>query len=222
MRDQAGGEYRIGSGVPALPALPSTGAPSPDLAKTLVGRALQQRAELKSIDATVRSFERGEDAAIAGSYPRLDAVGDVIYANPNPRYFPPDDVWNATWSAGLVLSFSVDAPFMSAAQGDELRASAERVRASRSGIEAQIVNEVLTALTDLRRAQAAMVAGETSVRAAEEAYRVRTDLFQVGRATASDIIDSESELLTAKLAITQARIDLSIAAEKLAYAVGPD
>ena len=49
-----------------------------------------------------------------------------------------------------------------------------------------------------------------------------TELFAVGRGTATDLIDAESELLNAKLTITNARIDLVIAALQLDYAVGRD
>jgi outer membrane protein TolC len=73
---------------------------------------------------------------------------------------------------------------------------------------------------DLVKAQAALRASEVSVRAYEEAYRVATELFRVGRGTTTDLIDAESELLAAKLATTNARIDLVIAAVRLDYAIG--
>jgi len=216
MRDPKGGDYTVGSAVPADTGVASD--PAGD--RAWVAEALQARLELKAIDAATDALDHGRDAAASGVWPRLDAVGDVTYANPNPRFFPPQDEFNATWSVGIVASYSLDAPFGANAQRDELAANAAANRARRSGIEGAIVNEVVTAHLDGVRARSALIAAQTSVRAAEESYRVVTDRFQVGRATTSDVVDAESDLLAAKLAITNARIDLTIAAIRLDYALG--
>jgi outer membrane protein TolC len=217
MDDEEGGEYAIGQGVPEVPTLPPVERAQ---AQRAIAAALQNRLELKAVDAAQRALRRGEEAMSAGAWPRLDAVGDVTYANPNPRIFPPANEWNATWSVGVVASLNLDEPFLSAARADELAAQAEATRGQRRGIEAAIVNEVVSSQLDLVKAQAALRASEVSVRAYEEAYRVATELFRVGRGTTTDLIDAESELLAAKLATTNARIDLVIAAVRLDYAIG--
>jgi outer membrane protein TolC len=217
MDDEDGGEYAVGQRVPEVPPMPDIDRAQ---AQRAIAAALQNRLELKAVDAAQRALRRGEEAASAGAWPRLDAVGDVTYANPNPRIFPPDEVFTATWSVGVVASLNLDEPFMSAARADELAAQAESNRGQRRAIEAAIINEVVSSQLDLVKAQAAMRASEVSVRAYEEAYRVATELFRVGRGTTTDLIDAESELLAAKLGITNARIDLVIAAERLDYAIG--
>lgn len=219
MDDDAGGDYQVGQNVPDVPAAPPV---EPGEARRLIATALQQRLELEAIDALYGALRHGEDAARASAWPRLDAVGDFTYANPNPRYFPPAQEWNETWSLGLVLSMNLDEPFMADARGDEIAAEAQGALARRRGVEAAVVNEVVTAQLDIGKALAALRASETSVRAAEESYRVKTELFRVGRATTTDVLDAESELLAAKLATTNARIDLVIANERLQYAVGAD
>lgn len=216
MRDPKGGDYVVGSGVPEDSGV----ARDPAGDRAWVPEALQNRLELKALDAATDALDHGRDAVDAGKWPRLDAVGDVTYANPNPRFFPPANEFNATWSVGVVASYSFDAPFDASARADELSASVAANRARRSGLEGAIVNEVVTAHLEGVRARTALIAAETSVRASEESYRVVTDRFQVGRATTSDLVDAESELLAAKLAITNARIDLAIAAIKLDYALG--
>jgi outer membrane protein TolC len=216
MRDEGGGEYRIGQGVPELEA-PAT---TPELARKRIAEALQNRLELKAVDAAARALDRGEDAARAGGWPRLEGVADGTYANPNPRYFPPQEQWKATWSAGVQATFQLDAPFLSDARADEIAAQRESTRGRRTGLVGAIANEVVTAQADVMKARAALVAGETSVRASQESYRVTTDRFQVGRATPTDLIDVESELLAAKLTVVNARIDLVIAALQLDHALG--
>jgi outer membrane protein len=217
MEDKGGGEYQVGQPVPEPPAAPALDAPE---ARRLIAQAMQNRLELKAIDAQARALGHGEDAVRASRWPRLDAVADFTYANPNPRFFPPTQEWNESWSLGVVASLNLEDPFMSAARGDEIAAQTESVRGQRRGIEAAITNEVVSAQLDIGKAMAALHASETSVRAAEESYRARADLFRVGRATSTELIDAETELLSAKLAATNARIDWVVSAERLGYAVG--
>ncbi len=216
MRDKKGGEYTVGSTLPVLDSdeLPPAGV------RKLTDEALAHRLELRSIDAAVKAIDHGKDAVVAGGYPRVDAVGEILYANPNQRFFPPESEWNASWAVGVVASWNVDAPFAGSAQAAELEAQAAGVRAQRANLEAAIVNEVVSAQLDVVKARALLKAGETSVRAFDEAYRVATDLFRVGRGTTSDLVDAETDLLSAKLAIVNARIDLTIAVTRLEYALG--
>ena len=56
--------------------------------------------------------------------------------------------------------------------------------------------------------------------AAKEAYRVARDLYQVGRATTTDLIEAESELVTASLKEIDAALNYRVARVKLAHATG--
>jgi len=217
MRDKGGGVYAIGT---ALPDATPRGPVSHEEGQKLIAEGLANRLELKAVDESLSALDHGASAIDAGSYPRVDAVGELTYASPNQRYFPTTADWNASWQVGLVASFSIDAPFMAGAQADELHATAAGIRAQRAGLEAAVVNEVVTSQLDVVKASAALQAGEISVRAAEEAYRVATDLFRVGRSTTSDLIDAESDLINAKAAIVNARIDLTIAQLRVDYALG--
>jgi outer membrane protein len=210
--------YRVGESVPAvdLPVLDRNGVHKAAMA------ALQRRLEVKAIDATQTALDSGESAVRVGVWPRLDAVGDLTYANPNQRYFPPQQQWNATWSLGVVATWNYADVFLNGARGDEIAAQAAGARAQRIGITAVIAQEVVAAELDVGKAQTALKTSEVATRAAEEAYRVTTDLFRVGRATTTDLIGSETELLGAKLDNTNARIDLAIAALRLRHATGED
>ena len=69
-------------------------------------------------------------------------------------------------------------------------------------------------------AQAALHTSDTTVRAAEEAYRVTSDRFRVGRATTTDMVTAETDLLGAKQSQINARIDSAIAGLRLQHALG--
>lgn len=215
--DRSGAVYTVGQSVPDL------GATAPvDRAqvKVLLAEANANRLELKALDATIRSLDHGRDAVEAGAWPRISAVGEATYANPNPRYFPPVRDWKTTWSVGVAATFSADDPFMSAARSRELGATLESAQAQRRALEAAITNEVVTAQLQVTKSQAAIGALQTALRAAEESYRVTSELFRVGRATPSDVIDAESELFGAKAQLADARIESVIARLQLDQALG--
>jgi outer membrane protein TolC len=216
--EDAQGNYRVGEGVPPVQSLPEASRPVP----ALVQEAVARRIEVKAIDEAVRALRRGAGATRAGALPRLDAVGDVTYANPNQRFFPQQDVWNASWTVGLQASWTVGDAFMNSAAARELEAEAQAMEARRIALRAGIANEVLTSYLDHGRALAAIDKQQAALRSAEEAYRVTTDLFRAGRATGTDLIDAETELLDARIADVNALIDLTIAAIHLKHALGLD
>jgi outer membrane protein TolC len=56
--------------------------------------------------------------------------------------------------------------------------------------------------------------------AAEESYRVRQALFAEGRATSVELTDAETDLVRARLAAVDARIDAGLARVRLQRATG--
>jgi outer membrane protein TolC len=69
-------------------------------------------------------------------------------------------------------------------------------------------------------ADAAVGPAEERVVAAEEAYRVRHELFKNGRATSVELTDAETELLQARTDALNTYVNQRVARVRLAYAVG--
>jgi len=186
----------------------------------LIANAYQQRLELQSLEAARESLQEGSHAAAIGQWPRLDAVGDLTYSNPNQRYFPQKEEWNATWMVGVALSWNVNDALSGNAQAAELEATRAKLEADRDSLQRGIKLEVTSAYLDVKKARVAI---ETSVRAsaaAKEAYRVARDLYQVGRSTTTDLISAESELVAASIKEIDAALDYRVAKVKLAHAIG--
>lgn len=210
--------YSVGEGVPLPADVPGPGAS----VERLVVEGQTRRLEMQSMEEAVRALRRGASAQRSGAFPHVDAVGDVTYANPNPRYFPPLQQWRATWSVGVQASWTIGDTFLNTSAANELEANAAAMEARRTQLRAGIAQEVLASYLDLERARAAFEKQRAALAAAEEAYRVTTDLFRAGRATGTDLIQSEAGLLDAKLGDVNARIDLTIASIALRHATGGD
>jgi outer membrane protein len=211
-------DYHVGEGIPE----PGQIAANEENIDNLVREAHAHRLEIKTADESIKLYHKGASATRAGALPRIDATGDVTLGNPNPRYFPATQDWHTTYSFGVAASWTVFDTFLNSAAARELDANAAAAEGRRIELRALIANEVLSSYLDLRRARENYGQQGVALAAAEEGYRVTTDLFKAGRSTGTDLIESENELLNAKLGEINARIDLTIADISLKHALGRD
>lgn len=218
MRDKAGQRYEAGEDVfgekPELSRLPTVEA--------AYREATTQRAEFKVIQLNEQALREQAKIARAANYPRLDAQGNLTYQNPHPRYFPQEDKFHATWDVGAVLSWTpTDIPGASAA------ASAAEARAMEAATERKSLSdslrlEIEQALVAADEARYTIDVSRHSMVAAEEAYRVRRELFRAGRSTLVELTDAETELTTARLQLADAHVAAHIAIVQLDHALGRD
>jgi outer membrane protein TolC len=188
----------------------------------LTARALASRLELRALDSAQRSLRHAASASRAGAYPRLDGIAEATYANPNQRNFPPAEEWNPSWAVGARLTFALSEALGASASGRELDASARSLEAQRRSLVDGIRQEVMMYTLARERARGALEAARRGLVASEEAYRVATDLYQLGRTTTSDVIDAEADLLGARLSELNARIEIHIIETRLRHAAGLD
>jgi outer membrane protein TolC len=210
--------YHVGEGIPEPTSIADADAPL----NNLIAEGHSRRLEMHAMDEAVKSLTRGASATRSGSLPRIDATGNVIYANPNQRYFPPQSAWHATWAVGVQASWTIDDTFANSSAARALDDQAQAMMAQQTALRAGIADEVLIAYLNLGRARVALDKQRTALAAAQEGYRVTTDLFRAGRATSTDLLEDEQRLLEAKLGDVNARIDLTLAAIALKHATGRD
>jgi outer membrane protein len=215
---EARSRYRVGQKVSVDPDR----IRSPGKLADLVAEAYQRRLELKALAAASRSLRAAARAARVGQWPRLDAIGDLTYANPNLSIFPQVQEWNTTWAVGLSLSWTINDAFSGRATAAELEATRRKLQADRQNLERGIKLEVTSAYLDLKKAKTAIETAARSSVAAQEAYRVARDLYRVGRSTTTDLMVAESELVQASLKEVSAALDYQTAQVRLAHATGRD
>jgi outer membrane protein TolC len=197
-------------------------ARTPGTLETLTNEGLRSRLELKSLDEASRSARHASKALGAGQLPRIEAFGDVTYANPNQRYFPPQQEWQATWSVGAAATWTVGDILAQGASAREMSAQAHSLNAQRSAMANGIRQEVAAFFLARTEAEGALSASRRELAAAEEAYRVATDLYRVGQSTTTEVIEAETDLLSARLNELNARIRLRVAEVRLRHAAGRD
>lgn len=208
----------IGENLAVAPTLAALGEPM----TTLVDRAVAQRAEIATLDRAIAALEASKGAQIAGYYPRIDATASVDYDNPNARVFLGGARFDATWVVGLRLSWKLGDALGAGPALDAISAQVEQLRADREALRRQLE----TGVAEVRQGvENAIFSRETTAQAriaAEEGYRMRTELLGADRATAMELVDAETVLTRSRGAELDAFIDLRIALSDFSYTLGED
>jgi len=187
-----------------------------------IAEAQSSRFEVRSIDANANALRAEARAVRAGAYPQLLAFGDFIYGNPNPRRFPPDNLWFPTWDIGARVTWSPNDVPSSLANGASVSSRAAALDAQRQFVRDGIALEVTQAFEAVREADFALGSTDKQLASAREAVRVARDLFKAGLMTSTTLTDAETELTRARLAMLNARVDSRTARVRLDHALGRD
>jgi outer membrane protein len=217
MHDGNSAGYEIGEDVRAdlaAQALPPLEA--------LVDEAWRGRAEPRVLAESGRAQAAQASAARGGYLPHVDAVGDVGYVNPNPRSFPQRDRFDTIWDVGLQLTYSPNEIAASHYAARSADAKTRAISAQEGSLRDRLRVEVMQAMEALREAEFAVQSTGRGLDAAEESYRVRRDLYGVGRSTSIELTDAETDLTQARLNAIGARIDQRVARIRLMHALGRD
>ncbi|HEY0711902.1 MAG TPA: TolC family protein [Polyangia bacterium] len=210
--------YQVGEDIfAALP--PVAGV---DNLESLYKEALGSRPELAALRETVAATDALAKLAGSGWWPRLELVGGITNANPNPRIFPPRQKWDMTWDAGIVLTYAVTDLFGVSGRVREQEARGREISAQADALLDGLRVEVQEAASAVNAANSAVEAAEQALLASDEGYRVRRELYLVGRATLLEVTSAETELMTARLQVIDANVEARQARVRLTRAVGRD
>jgi len=188
--------------------------------KSLVETALAARPELKSADFRIKASEAGLKAARAGWYPQVSLAGNYYYLRPNSRYMPAQDRFHGTWDIGLAVSLDVWNWGQTKSQTEQARSQLAQARDARQLLEDLAVLDVTQSRLSLVQARDKLRIAGQAIGQAEENLRTFRERFRQGVALNSEVIDAELLLFQAKIARTQAAIDLVLAQARLEKALG--
>jgi outer membrane protein TolC len=217
LHDARGGSYEIGEDL--LSPIEGAAAGDPD---ALYAEALRERPELRAFARTEASLDEQRAAARSAGLPRLDAFGNAYVANPSQRFFPQQAEWHATWDIGVQVAWTPNDLGGASATDRALGARRKKLDAERTAVADALRDEVDGAVIAWGEARVAADTADRGLRAAEESYRVRRELFELGRGTDVELIDAENDVLRARLEMIQARVDARVARVRLDHATGRD
>ncbi|MBU0675782.1 MAG: TolC family protein [Proteobacteria bacterium] len=178
-------------------------------------RTINQRPELKRIDAMIRAAEARVDMARGGRYPTVDG-----YAGYDLDQGTVTGGGGTSWQAGVQLNL----PLFDGHHTDAALRGAEamlaKVREQRRKVELAIGLEVKQAELAIRDAETRLAVTEKTVEQARESARIHRARFKEGEILASDLIGVENGLTDALLRRTLAETAQRIAIADLRRALG--
>ncbi|MEQ9322474.1 MAG: TolC family protein, partial [Polyangiaceae bacterium] len=193
---------------------------SPAATAALIRRAQSSSPDLAAARARVEAAEARAASRESKLYPSLTASFNVNYDNPNPRIFPQEERFIATWDATVALRWSLDATIIGVAQRDQLDHLANQQRLALAQLENRVDEQVIAAAGDVDAALLGVEKARFDAGAARRRIEQRRQLHASGMATLTELADAENAWLSARLALVDALAEARVAAAALHRATG--
>jgi outer membrane protein len=187
---------------------------------TLVGVALEARAERRALAAHVQAAEARVRLERAAFLPQVTVSAAYDYSNPNRTIVPPEASWRDTWSLGVNVGLNVFDGGKASAATAKARAQVEGLRAQLEDVTRRIRLQVTERALGLDAARATVAVAERNLESASENRRVAADRYREGVIASSDLLDAEVALLRAGLDRAESLAAVRLAAAGLERAVG--
>ena len=162
-----------------------------------VEAAHQSRIEVRQLALMEQSLIEGRKLARASMLPRLDGFAEATVANPNQVYFPLEDEWRGNWMVGLQLTGSLSQTLVTRSHAKQADAHLWSLRTQSEGLMRGIELEVRSTWTELERAHETVALTADALDTTQGIYDQQVLRFRGGEISATDILDSDLELLSA-------------------------
>jgi len=179
--------------------------------------ALEQRPELRALEAAVEVAERSVSLARADYYPTVAARGTYDWEKGTQLEIL-DDGWH--WTVGVSASMSLWNWGATRARVAQAQARAEQARLNLERARDGVALEVRQAFLKIGEAEKNVAVSERAVASAQESYRTTKERYREGVGTNTDVLDAETALATAEANRYQALFDFNVAVARLEKAIG--
>lgn len=180
----------------------------------LLARAESERLDLRAAAHEARAVGLARRGAEEARLPTLGLFAAYDVDGPNPAI--DRDLDSTTVGLGLRVPFSR----RTGAAIERSAAEERRARARLRALAVEVAREVHDAWAAVEVADETLALAESSVGAAEEAYRIVARAQDAGGATVTDVLEAEDARRRARVAVVAARAGAAIARARLAGATG--
>jgi outer membrane protein len=215
---QAGYNRLLGEPLERAPQLeehlPADAALADQPVEALARRALESRGELKGVAAQADALASQSRAELARALPQLALIGNYLYLE--NQFLDRQDVS----AVGIGFTWSVFDGGQARNRADALKSASRAQQRRLEDLRAQIGLEVRENWLGVREALARLKASQEAVAQAEENLRMSRELYGVGLATNTQVLDAVALRVSAVSNRDNAVLDESLSRLKLARAVG--
>jgi outer membrane protein len=172
--------------------------------------------------AQVKAAETDVSSSFSAWYPAVYLFADLVYAQPNQRYFPAEATFNLSWDVGVSASIDVSAWYSALFKTEEANARLAALRDNVAQLNDTIALDVTRACLALSQAGEALDAAKAAFVQADDYFNSVSEDFKNGIALHSDLLEARLQRNQAGFDVTQAKIDYQIAVIDLDRASGRD
>ncbi len=183
--------------------------------QALIGPTIKQ---LESQETSSRAARRSAKAAY------LPTVGGSINfgGNGTGAYGFGSNPYPYTRSLGLTVSYPLFNRFIRENNVQSADIALDNAEAQLRNAKLQAQQTIITQIGLIRNAEQQILVQQTSVIASEEALRVNQQRYQLGAGTMVDVLTSQSNLITARQQLIQARLNYRNARAQIESVIGRD
>ena len=203
-----------------LPELTETDKIVADKIDTYILTALNNRAELKSINIYKDISTLGLKISKSNYLPTVSAIGSGNYNLPEQRLFPNQNTFTPTWFVGININWTISNLYKNPEKINESKQAITKTNALYNQVQEGIMMEVNTAFTDYLQATQKIVIAKKTVEQATENFRVEQNKLTASVITTTDFLDANNKLLQAKLNLNAANANAQLALKKLNKTIG--
>jgi outer membrane protein TolC len=208
-------ERAVGISLPGIVEDKRMVPPTLSLSGDLTGLALNNRAELTSLESSRKAAEQTALASAGRALPQVGLQGQV--ANTDDEFFPTE---GDDWSISLGVSWRLYDSGEIRAATRQAQASARELLHRYDDMKNQILQQVTVASADLASATARIEVARDQVAQAQEDYRMALRRYESQVGTNIDVLDARVSLVSAQNSFADAIYDAANADANLIYAVG--
>ena len=162
----------------------------------LVKEALAMRPEFEQFIHQAQLTQASVDLARTGNKPVVALTASYELRN---GFMPDMNRIRGNWNAGLAISYPVFNGFRENAQVAQGESALRTIEIRRRDLERTVDMEIETSLSDLRTIELKMDIEMLKIRQAEDALRIAEERYQNGLLSATDFIESQNTVESARL-----------------------
>ena len=182
--------------------------------------ALENRAELKSMQMKAESALAGIKAVESSYYPQIFLSGNYYYDKPNQRIMPTVNEFRETWDIGVGMSVSIWNWGRTSQQKQQAYTIYKQTLEMQEALKDKVRLEVNQSQQELRQAEQRIKSSQDAVDYAEESYKIIQNRYREGAAISSELLDAEVLMLKAKTDLAATIADHQISIAKYERAIG--
>jgi len=176
---------------------------------------LINRSDLKAQEIRTQVADNAVKIQKGNYYPQFYMSGNLLYANPNQRIFPPEQKFNATWDFGVGFTWDITGLYTNKNLVNIAEQNAFMAKTGTDGMEDLIKIDINQAFLIFNQSKEKIKLNEKAVAQSKENQRMATSKFKNQLAIISEVLEADLMVIQSEMNLTNAKIDAELAYYRL-------